>query len=123
MKRICAVLVLLALVISLFSVVTVEAVNVSGSCGDQVRRKQQDTIPLSTVSVPVAAPMAALVRVKLTDGVTVNSKLLQQSFRQLTESVNADPTAYDATQLAEIKAMLAKYEVIKNWNIPNLTNQ
>ncbi|MBR4863439.1 MAG: leucine-rich repeat domain-containing protein [Oscillospiraceae bacterium] len=67
--------------------------------------------------------LSALVRVKLIDGITVNSKILRQSFRQLAESVNADPTAYDATQLAEIKEMLARYEVVKGWNVPDLTNQ
>lgn len=64
--------------------------------------------------------LTTLVRVKLADGLTVNSKAVRRSFRQIAEAM--DPSAYTATERSALQTMLSAYAIVKAWNIPILTN-
>jgi hypothetical protein len=62
----------------------------------------------------------AQVSLTLKDGTVIKTEEVARSFRWLTEQVNANHTDFTADQLAAFRAMLQKFSVVENWNIPNL---
>lgn len=62
----------------------------------------------------------AQVRLTLKDGAVLETKEVARTFRWLTEQVNANFANYTADQLAAFRAMLQEFDVVKEWDIPNL---
>lgn len=60
------------------------------------------------------------VHLTLKDGTGLETKELARTFRWLTEQVNANHTNYTDVQLAAFRAMLQEFDVVKEWDIPNL---
>ena len=62
----------------------------------------------------------AQVSLTLNDGTVIAPEQVNLTFRWLTEQVNANYTDYTTDQLAAFSAMLQKFTVVEEWNIPNL---
>jgi hypothetical protein len=62
----------------------------------------------------------AQVSLTLKDGTVIEAEEVALTFRWLTEQVNENYTDYTADQLASFKAMLRQFNIVKNWDIPNL---
>lgn len=62
----------------------------------------------------------AQVSLTLNDGTVIEAEEVALTFRWLTEQVNANYTDYTAQQLADFKAMLQQFDIVKKWDIPNL---
>ena len=62
----------------------------------------------------------AQVSLTLNDGTTIEAEQVSLTFRWLTEQVNANYTDYTNEQIAQFKAMLQAFDIVKKWDIPNL---
>ena len=62
----------------------------------------------------------AQVSLTLKDGTVIETEEVALTFRWLTEQVNANHSDYTTDQLAAFRAMLQKFTIVKEWNIPNL---
>ena len=60
------------------------------------------------------------VGITLKDGTRFDTERAAMTLRDLVEYVNENYTAYSDPQLAQFKAMLEKYEIVKKWDISNL---
>ena len=60
------------------------------------------------------------VGITLEDGTRFDTERAAMTLRNLVEYVNENHTAYSDPQLAQLKAMLEKYEIVKKWDISNL---
>ena len=57
---------------------------------------------------------------KLRDGTTIFTEEQDLTFRWLAEQVDANYSQYTETQLADFKALLEQFQVVKTWDLPNL---
>lgn len=62
----------------------------------------------------------AQVSMTLRDGTVIEAEETELTFRWLTEEINKNYADYTAQQLESFKALLQAFEVVKNWDIPNL---
>lgn len=66
------------------------------------------------------APVNAKVFITLTDGTKLEGAVHSYSMKQMVERINETFADFSAQQLAAVKAMLAKYEIMQSWQIDNL---
>lgn len=57
---------------------------------------------------------------KLQDGTVIESSGVTMTLRQLLEGLNANSAQMTAQQLAAVKKMIQKYEIIQSWKVENL---
>lgn len=58
---------------------------------------------------------------KLSDGTVIESAAVTMTLRQLLENLNENPSQMTADQLKVVANMIEKYEILKSWNLNNLT--
>jgi len=61
------------------------------------------------------------VLLKLQDGTVIESSGVTMTLRQLLENLNNDPGQMTAEQLKVVAKMIEKFDIIKSWNLTNLT--
>ena len=64
--------------------------------------------------------LLAQVSMQLADGTAISMGEVSLTFRWLAEQVDANLSAYTEAQIATFKELLAQFEVVKTWNLPNL---
>jgi len=62
----------------------------------------------------------AQVSITLSDGTVIETEETGLTFRWLAEQVDANYQAYTEAQIAQFKALLEQFDVVKTWSLPNL---
>lgn len=91
---------------------------------DQAELTSGKTIPLRVRNYGVEkyseTKLFAQVSISLSDGTTISTEEVSLTFRWLAEQVDATYQNYTAEQIADFKALLEQFEVVKTWDLPNL---